>query len=328
MSRFEEEWASKRGFSARTSGSTGVPQKIILPHAQVERSALRTNRFFNVDSSSCLYSAVSFEFIGGKMTLARAFMANCEYGWQEPSLQPFPPLQDRVSLMSVVPAQLPSILSRKEEFSHVEAFLVGGSPVSEELWRQTAASGIQAFESYGMTETASHIALREIKGSKPGDVPFYPLPGIQLSVNDERCVVIRDEDIVVSTHDVVRFLPDGGFFIEGRIDNIINSGGKKVMPQAIEQELNTHVDFKGHSFYIDTLPHPQWNQEIVLVVEGDETSLPTLYTLKNDISSLPETVIPRWQRPKRILLADRLPFTVNGKLRRGDTVFLRSLLEL
>ena len=322
---FMQEWKAGKGISAMTSGSTGEPKKIWLPREQVKRSALRTNKFFEISANSCLHSAVSFQYIRGKMVIARALTAKCNYTWQEPSLNPTPPAGPEVALMSVTGAQMPHILRNKGEFNHVKAFLIGGSALSEELCRSISTSGLTAYESYGMTETASHIALRKIDDKKSFKAPFFPLPGIRISLTEDNRLIIDDDDIKVVTNDIARIYPEGGFEILGRSDDMIVTGGKKVLPQTIEKIISDHIRLAGHDFFIDSIPHPQWTNEIVLVVIGDEMTYPVLYDAQKEISSLTEDVLPRWQRPKKILIADRPPLTPNGKLKRRDLNFLMGL---
>lgn len=312
---FIAAWRSGMGIRVYTSGSTGSPKDIVLPHNQIVRSAFRTVRFFSIDQGSHLHSAVSFEYIGGKMMIARSLLAGCKLSFQPPSLRPEAP-EEMITLMSVVPAQMASILSRKEEFRHVCNFLIGGSAISLELWREIANSGLTAYESYGMTETASHIALRKIEGDRPSDVPFRLLPGIDVSLDKDGSLIIVDDDITVKTNDLAQILPDGGLIIKGRIDDMIVTGGKKVLPQNIEIILAEHIDFQGHRFMIDSLSHPVWTNEIILVVEDIAVNDDFIDYIQSAVNSIPEAVLQRWQRPKRYVKVKGLPVTSSGKIKR------------
>lgn len=313
---FIAAWKSGKGIYAHTSGSTGTPKRIILSKAHLVRSALRTVNFFGIDRNSHLHSAISFDYIGGKMMIARSLLANCRLSWQSPSLHPQAP-SSPVKLMSVVAAQMPSIISRINEFSHVENFLIGGSAIPPEIWRAIVSSGIMAFESYGMTETASHIALRQVMGNRPDDVPFVPLPGIRVELSEEQCLLISDGELKVKTNDLAEITPEGGFFILGRKDDMIITGGKKVLPQTIEKILADHLDFGERRYIVVSRPHSVWTSEIILLVESSD-SAPLLLSkkLKEMLSAIPEEDLPGWQRPKEIIIVKELSTTPSGKIRR------------
>lgn len=308
---FTEAWKEGKDVTVHTSGSTGMPKDILLTHHQMVRSARRTNKFFGIGQNSHLHSVISFEYIGGKMMIARSIEAGCRLTWQEPSLRPSAPASD-TSLMSVVPAQMSSILEHENKFKGVNTFLIGGSSVTAELWPRISNSGVRAYESYGMTETASHIALRRVKGNDPSNSPFRPLEGVELSLAVDGCLIIKDEDIELKTNDIVTFTQDGGFFILGRKDDMIVTGGKKVLPQTIEKILAAHIDFKGKKFIIDSRPHPVWSNEIVLKVESDNNSN-DLSSLQSSIDKIPLSVFPRWQRPKEIIGVENIPLSASGK---------------
>lgn len=254
--------------------------------------------------------------------IARSLAADCKLSWQHPSMTPVAPA-DTVTLMSVVPAQMLSVINRKEEFRNVGTFLIGGAAISPELWREISNSGLRAYESYGMTETASHIAVRLVVGEAPCESLFYPLPGIDLSLACDGCLIIKDEDVSVKTNDIAEIHADGGFFIKGRKDDMIVTGGKKVLPQDIEAVLSANIDFCGNRFMISSKPHPVWTNEIVLVIENSPHDL--IPVIRHNINNLDEMVLPRWQRPKKIITIPSLPLSSSGKpLRR----FLRNYTQL
>lgn len=324
LQEFLEEWHRGAGISARTSGSTGTPKDVVLPMEQVERSARRTCRFFSISRSSCLHSAISFGFIGGKMMIARSLLSGCDLTFQEPSLEVAPPAGPKsVSLMSVVPAQMHGIIGNSASFSNVCNFLIGGSAIDDSLWDRIVASGLPAWESYGMTETASHIALRRVAGPSDSRPRFVPLPGIRLSVDADSCLIIKDGDFTVSSNDIARISPDGSFEILGRRDDIINTGGLKVLPTDIEGILKSHCDFSDllGDFFISSLPDEVWTSRIVFV----GIPLPALSSMpenlkasiRHRIDAISLDILPKKFRPKDIILMDSLPLTPGGKLRRS-----------
>ena len=329
LAEFLDQWFAGKGIEARTSGSTGEPKPIVLSHDHVERSARRTNHFFGISKRSRLHCAISFSFIGGKMMIARSLVSGCDLTFSEPSLELTPPQPGRkVSLMSVVPAQMPYILNHPEDFADVERFLLGGSAIDSRLWKRIIESGLNVWESYGMTETASHVAIRRVAGRADCRPRFVPLPGIKISTDAENCLQIVDEDLKVETNDIARICKDGSFEILGRRDDIIISGGVKILPQEVEAILRPHIEHLCLEFIVSSVPDEVWTSRLVLigVPVGDQDTdyisgqnledFSTKIRLRATIDAIPLSVLPKKMRPKDIILMPSLPLTPSGKLLR------------
>ena len=94
-----------------------------------------------------------------------------------------------------------------------------------------------AWETYGMTETLSHIALHKIDAVM---LPFQVLDGISIAVDDRGCLTVDAPSIyphLLVTNDLVELQGVSQFYWLGRIDSVINTGGVKVYPERIEQKL-------------------------------------------------------------------------------------------
>lgn len=323
LNEFLEEWQKGNGVSVRTSGSTGAPKNIILPHDQIVRSALRSNRFFGIQKDSLIHSAISFQYIGGKMMIARSLISGCSLSYSKPSvIITLEDIDRPVKLVSAVPAQMNYVVENPDKYASVEQFLIGGSAISNNLWDMIVASGIKAWESYGMTETATHIGMRRISGSATSRPRFVPLKGVSISSRGDGCLNIKDGDIFVSTTDLVTIYPDSSFEILGRKDDVIITGGLKVMPQELESRLHPYIDQFFSAFYISSVPDDVWTSRLILVGVPEET---LLYESGNDgleqivmdsLHQIPEDKIPRRLLPKEIKLVEALPVTSSGKLYR------------
>lgn len=329
LHRFLEEWNAGNGISAKTSGSTGTPKAITLTQCHVERSARRTNLFFGINRKSRLHSAVSFEYIGGKMMIARSLLARCSLTFSEPSLRiELPPDSKPVSLMALVPAQMHFILDNPDMFSGVEKFLIGGAPISDGLWQRIVASGFNVWESYGMTETASHIALRRVAGHFDSRPAFVAFPGIILSQDSENCLCIRDKEVSVVTNDVVRLGFGRNLEILGRRDDVIVTGGVKVLPQSVEKIIRPYIRHLCRDFFISSLPDEVWSSRLVLLFlpTEDSESVSLSMAIRHSIDSIPLDFLQKRLRPKDIIPVSRFPETPNGKLIRNlDDLELNSL---
>lgn len=315
---FIAQWSDplkrREGISAKTSGSTGKPKEIVLPQNIVTESALRTISFFDITAKSHLHSCISPDFIGGKMMAVRAILSNARFTWEIPSNRPEICRDGIPDLVSVVPSQMLHIIGNTEiadKCRYKCRFLIGGSPINGELAKKIADSGLEAWESYGMTETASHIAIRRITND---DIPFYPLPGIDIATDAEDCLCIDlGNNYIIHTNDVAHISADKGFRILGRADNVIITGGKKVFPEEVERKIAPLLAQEGFdTFLITSEPDIKWGNRIILLIENrdNNTILPEILTEKL------RKVIKSHEMPKEIHLTDSIPRTHNGKIKR------------
>ena len=112
--------------------------------------------------------------------------------------------------------------------------LIGGSPVSENLREKITNKTSGVFETYGMTETVSHVAVKNLSA---GETLFESIPGITFK-DSLGCLEINAPFISktpIKTNDKVELLSDTQFKWVGRNSLTINSGGIKFNPEKIEK---------------------------------------------------------------------------------------------
>lgn len=281
---------------AHSSGSTGKPKPISLLKRDMKLSARATNRFFGIGEGDYLKCPLSCNYIAGKMMVVRAIEAGAMVDFsKDVSVENDMP----VKLMSVVPAQLATLFEAPDALKTVENLLIGGSPLMPEMEDELLSAGVNAFVSYGMTETCSHIAIRRC-----GEDHYTTLLGINISADKRGCLRVHAPgssfDGIV-TNDIIEHLSDQTFRWVGRYDNAIISGGVKVFAEEIERKLRDQIpaDVK---YYITWEPHPRWGQAVVLVTDTPVTSV--------DMTHLSPA-----ERPKRTITA-QMRYTESGKIKR------------
>ncbi|MGB0851018.1 MAG: LytTR family transcriptional regulator DNA-binding domain-containing protein, partial [Bacteroidia bacterium] len=164
----------------------------------------------------------------------------------------------------------------------------------------------QFWETYGMTETASHIALKKIGYDKH----FRPQSGVNLQLSENQLTIrIPELQFSIDTNDIAKIHGDG-FEIIGRADDVINSGGIKIHPTIIEPKIKSVFSSASinRNFYISSIPDKTYGQKVILVLEGEP--------LKNE-SFLLEAIkreLPSYHNPKSILYVDSINRTDTGKL--------------
>lgn len=301
---------SSAWIEAQSSGSTGVPKIIRLSKELIRTSALATNTLFDITTDSLLYSCVAPRFIGGKMMLIRAIEAGAHFAFEIPSNTPVGLLDinSPIDLLAVVPSQMYWILANISSLPVIRNIIIGGSAIPVSLREAIASSQLNVFETYGMTETASHIALRPVSYTP---VAFTPLPGVQLSLDSRGCLCIKRENFEpVQTNDLATLNNDGTFEILGRFDNVIITGARKVIPDDIEAGLS---DLITGDFAISWVSDDKWGALITLCVTEPAWITP------ERLQTLTEEIYRRFephQRPRLLITLDTIPRTPMGKLDR------------
>lgn len=299
-----EEWNSKSDMiECQSSGSTGTPKLIRIPKSQMTASARRTLSFFNLNSSSHFHSCLSPDYIGGKMMLIRALTVRGTFTWEVPSNRPLSGVTDKIDLLCVVPSQMIHILDNIDYLPDIGNILIGGSPIPDDLRLRISDSRLKCWETYGMTETASHIAIRKVE-TDPG--LFYPLNGIRVSTIEDSLVIDIDGWQRFYTNDIATVdYATGGFRIMGRKDNVIITGGLKVQPEDVERRL---VKVLGSEVMISGEPDSKWGNKIVLWIDNTHIT-------DEEILNICRILLKPFEVPKKIIHSP-IPKTNNGKIKR------------
>lgn len=307
----------------RTSGSTGKPKKILLRKDHMVNSALATGSFFKLNSKDSALLCLSADNIAGKMMLVRAMTLGLHLDVVEPSSNPLENVSEHYDFCAMVPLQLENSF---EELDRIKTLIVGGASISNSLKVKAQNASCHIFETYGMTETITHVAVKKVNHVKSschhepvegvGETAFKAVPNVLFSVDERKCLRIDAQKVAdqqIVTNDIVDLISYTEFHWLGRYDNIINSGGVKLFPEQIEAKLSQIISNRS---FVMGLPDEQLGEKLVLIIEGeadiDETwrKVAVLQTLK------------KYEVPKAIHFLPEFLETDNGKIRRKDTANL------
>lgn len=312
---FLSSWYNKEAFiEVRTSGSTGEPKIIRLPKESMVNSATMTCRYFNLNEESTALLCLPADYIAGKMMVVRALISGLDLIAVKPSADPFRELDEIIDFAAITPYQFVNSYQSIQEFP-VKNVIVGGSQVSLHLQRMMEQLEIRFYETYGMTETCSHIALRTLNG-RNASAYFEVLPGIHISTDDRGCLVIKAPaltDTALITNDVIELKDASHFRWLGRFDHVINTGGIKVFPEQVERKLEP---FLTRRFFIGSLPDEKLNQKVILVIEGPPLSPAKEMSLKQSV----ETVLDRFERPRQVFYIPAFEVSSSGKILKNKMV--------
>ena len=310
LGKFILEWVNDSDFiSIQTSGTTSNPKIIRILKDSFINSAKATATFFGLVAGDSALCCLPFSFIAGKMMFVRAWVLGLKLDVIEPSSYPLDHLSEKFyDFSAMVPLQLQNSISK---INQIKTLLVGGASVSETLALKLKGHNTTVFETFGMTETVSHIAAKNLS---LGDSFFKVLPEIEINQDERDCLVISAPFLIpekLTTNDVVSILSENTFKWLGRYDNVINSGGIKIYPERLEKELQKQLKVR---FFISTLKDETLGQKVVLIIEGE------VKKLKLDWGEIE----PKKQ-PKSIIFIEKFIETKNGKINRKKTIDLLNL---
>ena len=229
--------------SVNTSGSTGKPTTIKLNKKFMVNSALATGFYFDLHQHTKALLCLSPNFVAGKMMLVRAMVLGWQLDIVEPDTHPLDKTKSTYDFCAMVPLQLSNSLSKLDQ---IKKLIVGGAAVSNELMEKLQDISTSVYATYGMTETITHIAIKQMNHfqnvtlSAVERLCFKTLPNIKITTDTRSCLVIEAPKIAdkpIVTNDLVELISDNEFKWLGRYDSIINSGGIKLIPEQIEKKL-------------------------------------------------------------------------------------------
>ncbi len=308
------DWIDDSDFiEVSTSGSTGIPKKIKLWKRQMVNSANATGSFFSLHAGNSALLCLPVDFIAGKMMLVRAMVLGLELDYVAPSSKPLEHTTKQYDFAAMIPLQLQNSLDR---INQIHTLIVGGAQITDDLIENVQGKQTTVFETYGMTETITHIAAKKVNHTETAVYHFKTLPNCTISTDERSCLVINAPNIsdeLVVTNDVVRLISDSEFQWLGRYDSILNSGGIKLIPETIETKLRALIKDR---FFVAGIPDKKLGQKLVLIIESSKKKA-------NLIQKIRELkTIEKFEIPKDIFYAEKFIMTKNGKIQRSKTLAL------
>lgn len=315
IGEFLLDWSSERPtVDVFTSGSTGTPKSIKIKKLYMVNSAISTGKYFALSSGDTALLCLPCSGIAGKMMLVRAMVLGLQLKTVEPSSKPLSDLDGNFDFVAMVPVQAENSL---KQLSRIRTLIIGGAPISHPLKEALKTVTTAVFETYGMTETVTHIAAKRLNdgSTKPGGRIFEALPNIFLSKDNRDCLVIsapKLSDYEVVTNDVVYLISESTFEWLGRYDTVINSGGIKLIPEQIEKKLSAIITVR---FFVAGIPDVSLGQKLVLLIESTQSNPEKLF---NQIKGLKD--LGKYEVPKEIFPLKAFEETESGKIQREKTL--------
>lgn len=317
IANFIMDWIKEDPYiKVTTSGTTGEPKEIYLKKENMENSADITGKFFNLLPEDRALLCLTTNFIAGKMMFVRALVLGLHLDIVRPSSNPFSEFikNESYDFVSMIPIQVEKSMHKLKDIKNL---LIGGSSISRELEQSIQETlrdtGNSVYSTYGMTETLSHIAVRQITPSYQKN--YHALPHTSFEEDFRGCLRIfnmKISDKPIQTNDMVKIVSWREFEWKGRADNVINSGGFKIFPESTENKLSQHIKDK---FFIYSFPDERLGEKAVLIIEGEENNYQNLLeTLKEDKN------FSKFEIPKQVFFSKKFELTPTGKIQRKETI--------
>ncbi|MGN7799893.1 AMP-binding protein [Leifsonia sp. 22587] len=311
-----------------TSGSTGAPKRVALSADALLASAAASAGALGGQGQWLL--ALPVHYVAGAQVLVRSLAAESEpvlYGEGRFDAERFAEAARRLTgdlrYTSLVPVQLARLVESAEVGSRevgaalraFDGILVGGQALTPTLRDRAERLGARVVTTYGSSETAGGCVY---DGMPIGTTTVRAVDGLleisgpvlaegYLGDSERTAAAFHEADGTrwYRTGDLGEVGADGEVAVFGRSDNVIISGGEKVLLDAVERAVQEVAGF-GHAVVVG-VPHPEWGQVPVVVVEG---------TASLGVSELRRIVAERLGRaaaPDRILEVARVPRLSSGK---------------
>ena len=299
----------------RTSGSTGEPKEIYVSREKMIHSAMLTANCFKMPAKSQVLCCIPANNVAGRMMLVRAMILGWHLDMVEPKVNALESITKNYDFCALTPFQLSHSLHK---LHLIRKLIVGGAPVSLKLKSMLRGRSTKVYETFGMTETVSHVAYKRINSMTTKEAkPFKSVGGVHFSVDERNCLVIHSEELLdetLVTNDVVELVNETTFFWKGRLGNVINSGGVKIHPEQVEKKLQQIIETE---FIVAPSEDEKLGEKVILLVKEEE-KLPAKENLLSQIKSLED--MGKFEVPKEIHYIADFARTRTGKIDRLASV--------
>jgi O-succinylbenzoic acid--CoA ligase len=314
IGNFLIDWLSTTdAIEVQTSGSTGISKTIKISKQAMVNSAIATGDFFKLKPGDSALHCLPSYFIAGKMMLVRAIILGLEIDCVEPVAQPIFDSKKNYDFCAMIPLQVSKTITNSH---NIKIIIIGGASLSQNLLDKIKNCANRFYETYGMTETVTHVAIKPLLSkAQKGNGHFKALPEITFSKDERDCLVIyasRLTDDVILTNDIVDLKSIITFRWLGRYDLVINSGGVKLFPEQIEQRLQSIIKER---FIIASQPDTNLGEKLILIIENP---IESTTDIQKRINAL--TTLKKLETPQLIFTLDAFVETENSKIERVKTI--------
>jgi len=297
-----------------TSGSTGVPKAVELSAAALTASATASLTRIGASAAKRWLCCLPTFHVAGIGVLVRSLVHGTD-----------PVIADRVdedvlrhsgcSYVSLVPTQLRRLLDAGTSPDGIDTVLLGGAAAGDDLLFAARTAGWRVVTTYGMSETCGGCVYDGV-----------PLDGVQVTVDPAGRIEIAGPVLFSGyrlqpeltaaalangrfrTADLGYLGDDGRLVVRGRADDVINTGGEKVVPGEVETVLGT--DPRVADVVVVGVPDAEWGELVTaFIVAADPAEPPDLDHLR----AIVRQALSAQAAPKKVFVMPVFPLLPSGK---------------
>jgi len=327
-----------------TSSTTGRPKLVPLTSTNLEVSCRDEARALELtDKDRLLNLTPNFTLRGVRAALTQLCRGGSVVCASRFNPHSFPALLEefRPSWISISAAGLAALCSLSRQMpglwrnTRVRFIRIGGTAPEPQFVRDMEAlSGVPVLDGYGTSETGC-VTRAVVRWRKPGSVGRST--GTQIAILDESGnavsagtvgeIAVRGANVTSGyldddeanrrtfpdgwfhSRDLGRMDQDGFLFLTGRIDDVINRGGQKILPQEVESALKEHAAVREAAVF--GVPHKTLGEDVAAIVV-----LHSQPVSENELRSFVSSRLAEYKVPSGILFTVELPRNAAGKLQR------------
>jgi O-succinylbenzoic acid--CoA ligase len=333
-----------------TSGTTGRPKGALLSHGNLSFSALGSALRLGVSPDDRWLAPLPLFHVGGMAILERAAL--------QATTAVLPGRFDAGHIVSIMASgaitqvsMVPTMLERVMRVmdaqslptrSTLRTLLLGGGPISTDLYARTVERGLPVAPTYGLSEASSQVATAAPGMVGAGATVSAPaMPFTQLAIADAEGlpstepgrageILLRGATLMLGywrnaeaseaayrkgwlqTGDLGMLDARGWLVPLGRRDDLVVSGGENVYPAEVEAALATHPEVEA--CLVLGLEDPEWGAKVMAAVELVPGATPDAERLRAHLRER----LAGYKIPRDVFFFDALPRNATGKLQRAS----------
>jgi O-succinylbenzoic acid--CoA ligase len=323
-----------------TSGSTGTSKGVQLSAAALRHSARASLARIGARPGERWLCCLPGTNIAGLQVLVRSLVSGTDPVLAS-NADAATVAASGCAHVSLVPTQLRRLLDPDIDISTplagFSSVLLGGAAAPPSLLQAAGAAGVPVVTTYGMTETCGGCVY-----------DGQPLDGVRVAIGDDDApdghgaaaggnggtdggggriwiggpVLFSGYRSLTAAPTAGAVLADGWFrtgdlgqldaagrlTVRGRADDVINTGGRKVVPGEVAAALESCPGVREVA--VVGQPDAEWGERVVaVVVPADPANPPALELLRLHVKER----LPRYAAPSRVVVVDAVPLLPSGK---------------
>ncbi|WP_413768786.1 class I adenylate-forming enzyme family protein [Rhodococcus pyridinivorans] len=330
-----------------TSGTTGTPKGAVVSRSALSAYAHEFARYFGTrPDDSTLVIVPIFHNTGFADQLAHMIAAGAttrllqRYRTDDAVAEL---ITHPATFLAAVPSMLRMLMLHNDAdavFAGVRTVMYGGSAIPEAWVREMHRRWphLELAHAYGLSEfTSVCTVLPSELASTAAESAGKPLPGVRVRVVDDGRDVGPGESGEVwlsgptrmlgywnqpeltadkfvgpwlRTGDVGHIDSDGLLWLHGRVDDVINRGGEKIMPTFVESHIARHDSIADACVF--GYPDEILGERIAAAVELRDGAVFDAGAIRSSLREM----LPDYAIPDRWMVCDSLPLNASGKVDR------------